>query len=600
MQPAVWLAFLTGVLAGNYIVANEDVYLLPKDKLTAEMIAGDQLFAEVRLADLPQKFWRRSSRSDLMRLAEKMDVLGMLGRIQQLGLVEENQFFTKEGELILFSDVLPGPTFRFTSVLDRFTESFSFATTDIDALKSFRTALMPKLRLAHVLADLTEEALYKISRYYFPDMESYIKDSGPRNLFMADLLKQSLHNLLKQLLKNEGAAFSALECQPLVDLIIHNKNNVAQAVLRTGASHPEGSLMHLAASKIYEAQYELGKEDPKAVLRMLLTSRHNPALIEDLVDKHGLAALGPDEWSMLASYHDYKPIKRVLLTGIVLGTVNAAHLEDPEYFGSVVQKLEYDQLSFTHDLERDPVMARPFSWIAVSSPHVVLPTKILRALTKNAVSSVEARECLLKHLAVDKEEQLLLPWFWKLFGSGKAAFALAPHHFKDLVIANSLELGYLAFPEMFDNRPPPLFRKATLMSLIKLGPVDGTIRSVNASLSRLIAQKMDALNEDDLRAVYEFARDSRLSYIIGTASRWPAQPDHCREPAACAGPGQGRASSAKEQPLWPGQGVARTASGARWRIRPGNVLCPVHLEPARLGCRGGAQAGALCRHDGRG
>ena len=506
-----------------------------KFKLTADFVLNSPDYQDASPNDLPKSFWSRVSRHDLVKLTQKFGLLELAKHLKTVKEDKLDMMISKDQDWILFTDVsrnMKGEPVFSTTLDSYYTDEFQLKDIDSDLFQSFRPQFLARLKLAPTLAQLNHETIYKVTRFYFPNLERFIEPTKSRQEILGMILEQSLCNLLTQLLKNERAPmerFQALEKEKLIEQIIHHHgtsglDGVIEWCLKNPFD-PNGVISFVLDKLVHHKFTQLKASNPREALHFLLTVFNfaeiasgkipiTPELLDQLLREHGLRILGEVEWSMIAAQARPKAIESVVIVGLIIGNLKMKDLADQEYFASILKRLDNGQLWVGEGMAAK--IAKPLALINASYRAVSVPSKVLRMLIADEAAAHLSQESLLKHLLFNEERGLLLGWFWKVFGAGKASFPVATEAFKDWVIEEDVEIGFLAFPERFELRPPPSFSKQTLLELISLGPVNGTIRKVNAIVSKLVMMKLDALTWDELAQINEFARDSNLSYKLGT------------------------------------------------------------------------------------
>jgi len=524
---------LSGLIAAQkvFIEVDGDAFVMPTDRITADLLLNSPKFEGVLETDLPAKFWERQKRTDLAKLSSHFGISETLKQMEKV-LPDgkgHSQFFAADGDFLLVMDVKPtpnGPKFitAFSQSFDP--DNFKFRETNLDLLKHQSQNSVGKLRAGPVLTNLDQSDLFHLTRFYFPHMESFT--DGQKSEHLVQMIRQSIRNLLVQLERNEKDAPHGdlrQERDILVTMIFHNAGKLSKYIhdwqIIAGPSSDGSPLISWLAGKVTKYTFEekmksgLGSD----AVSYLLNSRWQDYtamanILKEAIDEYGLDIMGPMEWHLLQAMPVLEPFETILISGIVLGTINADGLLIKSHLDRLVRKQAYQSLWIGQSHEALKAVARPFSWIASNYPAVMLPTRVLKLLVSDTEASILARECLLKHMILDGDRETLLPWFFNLYGTGKAQFRVNAELRQKLIEADA-ELGFLAFPNSFDNRPPVSFSKATLLELVASGPVDGTQRSINMAMVRLIEMRMHAMSLDELYTVMEWARKSHLSYVIG-------------------------------------------------------------------------------------
>lgn len=499
--------------------------MLPTERLTVDKLISDPFFVDAELEDLPLSFWQHTSRRELVKLIGRFGVKGVLGQVQKSGL-PTNLVIDKKKDLILYSDAArTAEGVKFTTIFEEYLEEFDLNDVDEVFFANFKSLIISGLKVAKTLRQMNEGTLFKLTRFYFPWLGDAF--SGHSSVTLDMLLKQAVQRFLEQLLANEGISGAKSEYESLIEQVLHSHKDVFDGVLNDPLNPtflPGSMRASLLEKLIVHKLYELEQTSPSAALRYLLSDVYLenglvgknmvPELLSHLIDRHTLNIMTKKDWSIIASYYDHRPLTSIVLTGIMIGTLDAAHTSDPAFFNAIVRREQYDQLIIGREVE---LLAKPFTWISVAKHTITFPDLIIDALLADHKASHIAQECLLKHLAVDGVRSIQ-PWFWKLIGSGSAKVHSANIAFKKFIIDANLELGYLAFPEEFDGNPPPTFKKSTLMEYVALGPVDGTRRHINAMMSKLVLLRLDVLTMEELSLLQNWAAQSRLSYILGTST----------------------------------------------------------------------------------
>lgn len=536
------LSFLALSLLLQALVADQafveidgDAFVLPTERITADLLLSNPVYETVNETELPPKFWMRQRRSDLAKLTKKYGIAKVIRRLDK-ALPEGNgtsQLFSKDGDFLLVTNVIPtmqGP--RFTTAFDDWfnPETFKFSQTDLELLRQQSQHLMGKLRMGPVLANLGQEDLFHLTRFYFPHLETFAANQEQ----LVQMIRQSITNLLIQLERNDPNSPKGnlwKERESLVTMIFQNSARLnkyfADWQLVAGPETDQQNLTAYVAGQLTEHHFltELTEGDRKQAVTDLLKSGWADysaisKLLEKAVDEYGLDIMSQQSWELLRNLPQLERFETLVIAGVVLGSFSTEGLPNKSHLDRLVRKQAFEALWIGQSPEAIKAIARPFSWIAVNHPSVLLPSKVLRMLAADSDAAVLAKECLLKHLVIDGDRHVLLPWFFKLFGEGKAKFHVT-EELKTRMMSINPEIGFLAFPEAFDMKPPASFSKAMLMELVASGPVDGTLRTTNNVVSKLIELRMDAMNLDELYTVMEWARKSHLSYVIGMQCTQP-------------------------------------------------------------------------------
>lgn len=519
---AAYALLLPLVESIRYVVVDGEAYPLLNEKLTVDMILAEKS-ANFEIENLPIGFWQRQSREDLIKLIKHYSIGQVLENFTKIGYVMEGKelLFGKDKSFLLFTDVEPqiqGPILK--TVIDQSKPLDIFDLSDA-CFNDWADDAVSLLKLEEVLSKLDGNKLFKIAKNYASKLKGVLGNGIP-DVFGV-LLQQAMRIYITQLLANEGLSFDSEQIDDLLGVLLLKRDNIVEGLLQWGLMNkpPSGSLMKLLLGRFRRMEYKKVEGNLSMALEFLLFAWNDrqeiPVLVGELIDRHGVGSLGDGDWYMLSKIGNPIDFAPLILAGLILGKLNFAMIQDGELFQNILKRDPVTKaISSKAILDNLIFYQKTFSWLSVYAP-VSLPAEVVKAIIE--LNSAASREFMLRRLVSDDlksdEENLLMAWFWKFFGTGAISFPAAIPSFQEEIYKRNAAVGFLAFPEKLNGIPPVTFTKNMLMRLISYGPISGYYKACNDPISKIVEMRIDMMTDSELLSLQRWGRDSGLGYRIG-------------------------------------------------------------------------------------